>query len=410
MKMKTRSIIIKTFLLVFLTVIIRQGYSQSSLDELVNNALTTNKSLISAHEFYNAEIVESKTGNSPDNPEIEYAYLWGDPTSVGNRIDFAITQSFDFPTAYSSRNKLSKIKRQQAGLRYSFVEQNVIINTRQLWVQAVYLNKMQLLLKKRLGNAEMIAIAFQRMFDEGETNVLKRNQAKLQFTALSNEMENIELDMIKNNSLITQINGGKEFPIIDSIFPDAMNIEMDTLINLFKSGPQNSMFQGEVERMEQQKTVVFNQKLPKLMAGYYQETILGTKLSGVRAGITIPLWENANAVKSAKANFVYAQTDAVRFWEQQEIEVRQLYEQWQRLFNQVEEMEELINNSNNDALLFKALENGEISLTQYYYEMDFYFQTKFDLIEFQRNLHFIEAELLSITYAGSDATQIYGRK
>jgi len=389
---------IKTFLFLLLTAIIHQGYSQNSLDELVNNALTANKSLLSAQEFYNAEIIESKTGNSPDNPEVEYAYLWGDPSSLGNRIDFAITQSFDFPTAYSSRNKLSKIKRQQAGIRFSFVEQNVIINTHQLWVQAVYLNKMHLLLKKRMGNAEMIASAFQRMFEEGETNVLKLNQAKLQFISLSNEMENIELDMIRNNSLITQINGGKEFLIIDSIFPEAMNIELDTLIKLFQSAPQNLMYQGEVERMEQQKTVVFNQKLPKLKAGYYQETILGTKLSGVRAGITIPLWENANAVKSAEANFVYAQTDADRFWEQQEIEVRRLYEQWKRLLNQVEEMQGLINNSNNDALLFKALENGEISLTQYYYEMDFYFQTKFDLIEFQRKLHLIESELLSVTY------------
>lgn len=406
MKMKNNLIIRKILLLVFSTLLIHLGYSQSSLDDLVNNALTTNKSLISANEFYNAEIIDAKTGNSPDNPEIEYTYLWGDPTSLGNRIDFAITQSFDFPTAYSSRNKLSKIKRQQAGLRFSFVEQNVIINTHQLWVQAVYLNKMHSLLKKRMGNAEMIAKAFQRMFDEGETNILKLNQAKLQFTSLSNEMENIELDMIRNNSLITQINGGKEFLIIDSIFPETMNIEMDSLINLFKNGPQNLMFQGEVERMEQQKTVVFNQKLPKFKAGYYQETILGTKLSGIRAGLTIPLWENTNAVKSAKANFVYAQTDAIRFWEQQEIEVRRLYEQWHRLLNQVEEMKELINNSNNDALLFKALENGEISLTQYYYELDFYFKTKFDLIEFQRNLHMIEAELLSITYAGSGTTQL----
>lgn len=406
MKMKSSSRKIKTFLLVFLSVIIHQGYSQNSLDDLLNNALTVNKSLISARDFYNAELVEAKTGNSPDNPEVEYAYLWGDPTSVGTRIDFGITQSFDFPTAYSSRNKLSKIKRQQAGLRLSFVEQQIIINTHQMWVQAVYLNKMRSLLKKRLGNAEMIANAFQRMFDEGETNVLKLNQAKLQLTALSNEMENIELEMLNNNSLITQSNGGKEFPIVDSIFPNAMNIELDTLLQLFKYGPQNSIFQGEVQRMEQQKTVVFNQKLPKLKAGYYQETILGTKLSGVRAGITIPLWENANAVKSAEANFVYAQTDAVRFWEQQEIEVRRLYDQWQRLLSQVEEMKELINASNNDALLFKALENGEISLTQYYYELDFYFQTKFDLIEFQRNLHLIEAELLSITYAGSGTTQM----
>ncbi len=57
--------------------------------------------------------------------------------------------------------------------------------------------------------------------------------------------------------------------------------------------------------------------------------------------ITIPLWENANSVKSAKAYVAFAETDAIRFWEQQELRIQKLYNQWKLLGAQVAEMHEL---------------------------------------------------------------------
>jgi len=61
-------------------------------------------------------------------------------------------------------------------------------------------------------------------------------------------------------------------------------------------------------------------------------------------------------------------------------------------------MSELLESSNNEELLLKALESGEISLTQYYYESDFFFQNQFDLLDFQRDLYLVEAELLRVSY------------
>jgi len=279
------------------------GTAQSSLDVLIENTIENNKTLMTAHKFYEAEVMGARTGNSPGNPEIEYAYLWGSPDQIGDRVDFAITQSFDFPTAYSSRSKLSKIKRGQAQLRLNATEQDIIVKTRQAWFEAVYLNQKSRLLGKRVKNARLIANAFQRMYDEGEANQLQLNQAMLKVTALTNQQDRLKISALTNNATISRLNGGNAFKITDSIFPAPMNLVLDTLIGQYQSGPQNAAFQGEVLRMEQQKDVAFNQKLPKLKAGYYQETILGTRLKGITAGITIPLWGNANAVKSAKAGF-----------------------------------------------------------------------------------------------------------
>ncbi len=374
------------------------GFSQTSLETLIENTRKNNKTLNSAQQYYEAEVIEARTGNSPDNPEIEYSYLWGSPDQLGDRVDFAVTQSFDFPTAYSSRSKLSRIKQEQANYRLKASEQDVIVKAHQVWVTAVYLNQKIHLVNHRLENARLIANAFQRMYDEGEANQLQLNQAKLKVTALTNELKRIEIDIIKNNASIRQINGGNDYLISDSSFPTPKNFVMDTLINLYRIGPQNLAYQGEVIRMERQKDVIFNQKLPKLKAGYYQETIMGTQLKGITAGITIPLWENANAVKSAKAGVVFAENDALRFWEQKEIKIKQLYDQWLMLKAQVNEMTELLKNANNNDLLLKALDGGEISLTQYYYESDFYFQNQFDLLDLERDLHLVEAELLRVSY------------
>lgn len=375
-----------------------EGFSQNSLEKLIENTRENNKTLIAARNLYDVEVFGARTGNSPDNPEIEYAYLWGTPEIIGKRIDFAVTQSFDFPTAYSSRSGLSKINRGQASLRLKVSEQDLIVKAKQAWILAVYLNQTINILEKRLKNAEHIAKAYQRMSEEGEANRLQVNQSVLKVTTLSNEMNRLLMGKVANYAEIKQLNGGKSFVITDTLFPVSENIVLDTLINLYRFGPQNRAFQGEVSRMEKQKDVAFNQKLPKLKAGYYQESILGTRLKGIRAGITIPLWGDANAVKSAKAGIIYAQTDAVRFWEIQEIQVRQMYDQWLILNSRVAELRELLTNSNNDDLLLKALEGGEISLTQYYYEWDFYFQSQFSFLDLQRDLHFVEAELLRAGY------------
>lgn len=372
--------------------------SQSSLDSLIRNVSENSKSLISARQFYEAEIIGARTGNSPANPEIEYAYLWGTPESTGDRIDFGVTQTFDFPTAYSSRSKLSKINQEQANLRLQLTEQDVMVSIRKLWINAVFLNQKMIVLNKRLENTQFIANAVKRLYEEGEANQMDLNQAILKVTSLSNEMYRLNAEIIANDAEISRLNGGAPFSINDSTFPKHSVIVLDTLVRMYLYGPRNSAFQGEVMRTEQQKEVVFNQKLPKLKAGYYQETILGTKLLGFRAGITIPLWENAHAVKSAKANVVFAQSDAMRFWEQQELTIGRMFGEYQILISQVEEMEKLLTTVNSDALLLKALDGGEISLTQYYYESDFFFQNQLDFIELNRDLHFVEAELMRVSY------------
>ncbi len=386
------------FILVFILPISTSLKAQFSLHELIESTKANNKTLAAAARQYEADVITARTGNSPDNPEIEYAYLWGSPENFGDRVDFGVSQTFDFPTTYSSRARLSRITRDQAFLKFRATRQTVLTNARSAWVNAVYLNQKREVVSRRLENARLIAEAVRQAFEEGETNQMDLNQALLRVTSLQNEMYRLQADLTANRTRITRLNGGIPFAVEDTLFPQLGEIGLDSLVVMYQNGPLYAAYLGEVDRREQQKNVIFNQKLPKLMAGYYEETMVNGKQAGFRAGITIPLWENARAVKSAKANLVFAASDAERYWLQQETDIRRMHEQYTFLNEQLEGMREMLSTVNSDELLLKALEGGEISLTEYYYESDFLFQTRLDYIDLERDVHLLEAEMLRVTY------------
>src|SRR5690554_5758435 len=99
--MKISSIAIVCFILLGASI-----HAQNQVENVLVEIEKNNKTLSALRKNAEAQRLENKTGNYLQNPEVEYNYLWGNPTPVGNRTDFNVTQSFDFPTAYRYRNQI----------------------------------------------------------------------------------------------------------------------------------------------------------------------------------------------------------------------------------------------------------------------------------------------------------------
>ena len=370
--------------------------AQVTLDTLLRRVADNNREILAATSRYEAEVLASKVGNSPPNPEVEYGYMWGDPASVGDRVDFAITQTFAFPTAYTSRSKLRKIGTEQAALRLASVRQEVMTQARKSWIEAVYLNNKRKMLDVRLRNAELVNTGFQRKFETGEANQLQRNQAFLKYTVLKNEY-NLTLTAIENvSNELKNLAGGEEVVIPDTVLPQPADLNLDTLLAAYGQGPVNQWYSGEVEKWAQEKDVIFNNKLPRLMAGYYSESVLGIDMRGVKAGITIPLWGNAHAVNQAKASRAMAESDAWQYQAEERTRITNLYGRWASLKVQVEDLVKAVQTVDNETLLVRSLETGEMSLTEYFYESDFFFQSRLMTLDAWREVLTLEAELLKV--------------
>ena len=147
---------------------------------------------------------------------------------------------------------------------------------------------------------------------------------------------------------------------------------------------------------EEEKNLAVSNHLPKLSAGYFSETVTNEAFRGFRLGVTVPLWENANTINKAKSEVAHAEAEVDRYTILQEKEIRQQLNKLETLRLRVQKLEEALGSVNSMALLTAAMENGEISLSEYFYTSDFYFRNQQQLLRYRRDLLIQEAALLKV--------------
>ncbi len=367
-----------------------------SPDSLMKQVLENNRTLKVARESYQVAILEAGTGNTPPDPEIEFGYLFGKPSEMGNRLDFSITQQVDFPTVYIHKSRLKKIKTTQAELEYIISRQEVLLQAKQLWIERLHLNQEEQLLLTRLRAAETVHDHFRQKLASGEESPLAYSQSHLQLAALQSEYEQVLSDIRGNQISLNEISGGFEIDIRDTIFPIPVEILPDSILHAYMESPAMQLHHRELQWKEEQKGLTVSQNLPKFSAGYYSESVLDQQFKGFQVGISVPLWENSNRIKKAKSEVVFAEADAERYSYLQRKEILQMLDQLESLKAQTYHLEEALGSGNNIELLVLALNAGEISLSEYFYTSDYYFRNKQSLLQFKKELLLKEAELLRV--------------
>jgi len=123
------------------------------------------------------------------------------------------------------------------------------------------------------------------------------------------------------------------------------------------------------------------------------EKVAGEQFQGITVGVSIPLWENKNTVKYAKAKAIAMQSVEADVKLQFYNEMKALHAKVAALQNSVADYKKGLLAFSNSALLQKALDKGEISLSEYLYELSVYYDSTDKLLEMERNLNKAIAEL-----------------
>ncbi len=373
-----------------------QAIVVSTPDSLMQTVLENNRLLRVAWESYQVAVLEAGTGNTPPNPQVQLGYLYGNPAELGNRVDFSVTQQLDFPTAYIHKSRVRKIKTTRAELEYILSRQEVLLQAKQLWIERVHLNQQEGLLMARLEQALKINDHYRIKMALGEVGQLAFSQSNLQLTAIQSEYDQVLSDIETNQLAILEIAGGDVVHIPDSNLPSPVGFIPDSLLKAYLGGPELQLYNRELELKVEVKSLTVSQTLPKLTAGYYSESVLDVRFRGFQVGVTVPLWENSNRIKQAKSEIIHAEADVDRFKFLQKKELLQKINQLESLTNRTQKLEEALGTGNSMELLALALEGGEISLSEYFYASDFYFQNQQLLIKYRRDQLMLEAELLKV--------------
>lgn len=340
----------------------------------------------------------NRTGIYLSNPEVEFNYLWGNPSSIGNRTDVSVKQSFDFPTAYTYKGKIAKLENQNTDLKYKSERINVLLSAKQLCIELVYYNALIKEYEVRLVDAEIIAQSYKQKLESGETNQIENNKAQMNLITVKNEITRINVEKENVLSELKRLNGNKEIAFKTSAFilsPLPANFE-EWYVEAETKNPVLQYVRGQVEVNE--KSVKLNRALglPKFSAGYMSEKIVGEHFQGVSVGVSIPLWENKNRIKHAKSAVLTAKTVA----EDTRI---QFYTRLQNLFVKASNLQKTVlsyrsslSTYNNAGLLKKALDMGEISLLDYLLEIQYYYDAINKTVTAERDFEMALAELSAV--------------
>lgn len=347
-------------------------------------------------EQMEAQKLGNKTGLTPTNPEVEFGYLWGNPATIGNRKDINVRQTFDFPTVYAQRGRLSDLQNNSAEYQYKSQRMELLLSAKSFCIELVYYNALGKLYERQLENAKQIADAYERMNRTGDANRLEYNKAILNCTNMENEVKRINLERERLLSELTRLNGGNpvafDWATYDHAFVQPADFE-NWYAAAETENPALQYLKSQVEVNSRQIKLSQASSLPKFSVGYMGEFVTGQKFQGMTVGMSIPLWENKNKVKQAKAAAKASERIAEDAKMQYYNRLKNLYAQVSELQENVRRYNSVFERNDNDKLLFKAYSNGEISLLNYLLEVEYYFVAYDKRLQAERDLELALAEL-----------------
>lgn len=370
-------------------------FAQYTIDSALVEIEKNNTTLSALQKRVEADKLGNKTGIYLTNPEVEFDYLWGNPSDFGNRTDFSIKQSFDFPTAYGHKKQIANIKNEQTDLEYQKQRKNLLLEARLICNDLIYINALKSEIVKRLTHAESIANSYKAKFDAGETNILEYNKAQLNLLNLSKDLELYEIERIALLGELSRLNAGIPMEFTEREFqPTTVSPDFEQWYQQAEqSNPLLNWLKKEIEKTEKQVSLSKAMSLPKLQAGYMSESIVGQDFKGLTLGLSIPLWENKNTVKYAKANTVALEDMAVDNKVQLYNQLKILHTKAIALQRNVADYRKQLQSFNNSELLEKALEKGQINLIDYILELSIYYESVNHLLEVERDMNNTVAEL-----------------
>ena len=379
----------KTLIYFLLLLFLPFGLSAQDIKNVLLEIESNNTKLSAYLNLNEAQKLENKTGIFLKNPEIEFNYLWGDPSVVGNRQDFSVLQSFDFPTSYGIKKKIANAKNEQSDLGFELQRKSILFQAKTICNQLIYLNALNTMLEKRLEHAKSIADAYKIKFEKGDINIIENNKAHFNLLNVQKEVEANQTERAILLTELTGLNGGKAIVFEQSNFaPVTLPLDFNTWFN--KNEARNIYMQqatNEIGISEKQIQLSKAMSLPKFSGGYMSESVVGESFKGVSVGMSIPLWENKNKVKLATAQQQVALEIANDTKLQSYNRLKGQYEKAKSLQKTLASYKEALQMVNSSDLLKKALDAGELSLIEYILELTLYYETthKFILVENELN-------------------------
>lgn len=372
------------------------GYAQDiSLKKILQSVEDKNPELRMARQQTAIQKQTDRTENNLQDPSVEYVYQWGTPTEIGKSSELNVTQSFDFPTLYAERGKLSRERAVWYGYQYEGVRRDVLLRTQQLFYDLVLVNRKLELLQYRRQLALELEKNASVYLDQGAINSIESRKLKLEFLNLRTEEVNLRTDREKLLQQLSVLNGGISVDVVETRFSGMPPLPAYTELRaeiLSDNAELRSLDQEKVVASKQ-LSVSRQQNLPSIELGYRRTTGLEEKFNGVIMGLSIPLFQNRGKVRQARMQQQYVDMQRESALSSMESALRTSYDEAVSLKKLLDEYAGTLSGSDGYEALKRALAAHEITIIDYFTELSGLYQSDMNRLDLENRYYKMLAEL-----------------
>ena len=370
--------------------------AQNSIDQVLKSIETNNKSLQANTKMTDAQKLEAQTGKFLANPSVEWEQMWGNRNNPGSEYTLTVKQSLDFPTTYSNKNKLANLKANTIGFQSAAYRQQLLLNAKQTCIEIIYLRKQKSLLDERLANAETMFALYKKRFESGDANQLELNKIQLELLNAQNQSRLNKAALTAAEEQLRNLNGGNPITFDATDYPAGEElINFDQLQAAFmEADPNLKSLTGDQEIANREVKLSRSLTLPKFDVGYKRNAASDHVASnGFMVGVSIPLSENKNTVKKAKAQAEFATASLEDNRLNLKTNLQQLYQQAEALQISRADYAKVLEQQRNIELLNKALNAGQLSVIDYFTELSTIYDSHQSYLDVEKEYHSILAQL-----------------
>lgn len=393
-----RTLIILYMVCAAAPILCAQSVLKSGWESWMAQIAQNNTTLKALHRQMQASVLANGSNLSLTDPDAEVAYLVGTPKGVPNRTNVSLTQSLDWDVLLGRRRALAKANNQVAYNDYRRAVQQVLTEADEQFTSLVYYNKLCGELSQRQTLAEEIERLYQQKFERGDINQLEVNKVRLNASVSRADWARANNERQQILANLQRLNGGHAVAFTDTVYPLAGKA-LPPLVD-FQSALAGSLAvqtaQAAVAQSEAEIKVAKAEGLPALTVGFQGEYIKQNNYSGLSLGFSVPIWGNSRKkIRKAEAELAANRLTVDDVIYQERAQVAKLYASAQQLQQAANALQKDMQLMNNDQLLRRSLELGQISLLDYLLELSFYYTARTSQLEAERDAQLAVSALRS---------------
>ncbi len=315
-----------------------------SLQQVIDVALKNN-AIIKAGN-YELDYTHSLKKTATDIGKTNISLLYGQYNSITKDNNFTISQSFPFPTLFSSQNKLSKANIKSSELKLQYSQSELIHHVKLVYYELNFLRAEQQFLQTQDSIYTSFAASVNSRFKVGEVHLLEKTTAETQVLEVKNLVAQNQSQQLLCQSQLKALMNSKSPINIEQKAIIKLELMLPQDSNAYNQNPYLQYTKQQIEISGKQKKVEVAKVLPEFTIGYFNQSLIGyqtingndeyfgasKRFSGLQLGIAIPLWFVPHVAKIKAASLQQKIVSAN--YEQYQTNIRSEYEQGLQLYQQ----------------------------------------------------------------------------